>query len=258
MSEQPTPQGDTAGAGMAPPEAPPQQAPPDTGQQTAPEPAPPIPPQQPQQSDAGQPQMPPEMAQAFFAAMQQAREQAPQGEPQPSPGQPQDTPPGAPADIPEEIAKKASVPEHWDKYETPEGVPAAEALKRMAHRMQLTQAQFEGVVHNLGTYTMAQKMAEKEAMRIAGAKFIQEEWKDNAEYHLNLARRALRTVDTGGELQRMLDDSGLGNHPVVLKFFNKLGQQMREGGFLRGDLRKPAGRNKTPAQRLFPNHPTQE
>ncbi len=174
-------------------------------------------------------------------------------------GEPKEGDTGKPKDdVAEQIEARNKVPDHWDKYNAPENIPAGEALKKMAHRMGLTQGQFEGVLHNMQTYNQAAKIAEIQALRNAGGQFIKEKWGDNAEYELNLARKALRTVDDNGQLQRLFDQTGYGNHPVVLNFFNKLGRQLKEGGFLRGSLRNPAGQKKTPAQRLFPNHPSNQ
>ena len=133
------------------------------------------------------------------------------------------------------------VPQTWDKYEAPEGVVVPDAVKRMAHQEGLTQRQFNATLQTMMTYTQASKLAEVEQLRQQGEKLLKEEWKDQAEYKLNMARRAVRTVDKNGELQRLLDTTGYGNHPVILKFFARLGEHMREGGFLKGEVNKPAG-----------------
>jgi len=147
-----------------------------------------------------------------------------------------------------------NIPEHWDKYEA--SAPVPDEVKRMAHQSGLTQEQFNATLDTFGKYMQAQKMVEHEQLKQQGVDFIKKEWGDKAEYHLNLARRALRTVDKDGELKEVLDQTGFGNHPVVLKFFANLGKNLQEGGYLKGELKRPAGAGKTAAQRLYPNMPS--
>ena len=149
---------------------------------------------------------------------------------------------------------EAAIPDHWDKYETPAPVP--DAVKKMAFENKLTQDQFSATLNTFGQYMQAQRMAEAEQLKQQGVEFIKTEWGDKAEYNLNIARRALQTVDKEGELKQLLDQTGFGNHPAVLKFFANLGRDLQEGGYLRGELKRPAGAKKSPAQLLYPtmNH----
>jgi hypothetical protein len=144
-----------------------------------------------------------------------------------------------------------AIPDHWDKYETKTPVP--DAVKRMAFENKMTQDQFTATLNTFGQYMQAQRMAEAEQLKQQGKDFITKEWGEKAEYNLNIARRALQTVDPEGELKQLLDTTGFGNHPTILKFFSNLGKDLQEGGYLRGELRQPAGAKKTPAQLLYPS-----
>ena len=147
-----------------------------------------------------------------------------------------------------------AVPEHWDKYVSPQPVP--EMVKKMAHEAGLTQSQFDASMKTFGNYMQATRLAEQQQIRQMGEQFIEKEWGDQKEYKTNLARRALRTVDKEGKLNELLTQTGYVNHPVVLSFLYDLGRNMQEGGFLKGELKRPAGAGKSPAQVLYPNMPT--
>ena len=148
------------------------------------------------------------------------------------------------------------IPDHWDKYEA--ATPVPDTVKQMAHKAGLTQEQFAATLDTFGKYSQAQKMAELEQIKQEGQKYVKETWGQDAERNLNLARRALQTVDTDGALKEMLETTGYGSHPVVLQFFSNLGKNLQEGGFLRGELKKPAGAGKTKAQILYPNMPSNQ
>ena len=219
---------------QTPPEAPPQEQP--AEQQTQ------APPQE--QSAGAEVSITPETVNFIQQLMEQAKQQ----------GASQDQ--AAAEGSEQQAEEQPSIPDHWDKYEATAPVP--DEVKRMAHKAGLTQEQFNATLETFGRYSQAQKMAELEQIKQEGQKYIQEKWGDKAEYNLNIARRALQTVDTDGSLKEMLETTGYGSHPVVLQFFANLGKNLQEGGFLRGELKQPAGAKKSPAQLLYPNMPSNQ
>ena len=82
-----------------------------------------------------------------------------------------------------------------------------------------------------------------------------ESWGPNKTYNLGLGRQALKTIDKGGVLTKLLNDTGYGNHPVILQSLFELGQQLQEGGFISATASLPAGQ-RTHAQVLYgDDHP---
>ena len=77
------------------------------------------------------------------------------------------------------------------------------------------------------------------------------------EESLDVMRWALAQNDPDGQLKVALESSGYGSHPAVLNFLVRLGESMKEGGFLKSAVNRPPGK-KTAAQTIFSNHPSAE
>lgn len=154
---------------------------------------------------------------------------------------------------PETPPAERVVPEA-DGYVLPEGVPPV--LGEFANKNGFTQEQLDATIAQFGEYSTAAQVVQQTAIREQGEALIKE-WGNNAQYNLSLAKRALKQNDTTGELAKVLNESGYGNHPAVLTFLSKLGKDMQEGGFLKSSVTKPKGA-KTMAQRMFPNMPSTE
>lgn len=104
-------------------------------------------------------------------------------------------------------------------------VAAAQALRRVEQHVQQVTAWAEQV------------KADKE---IGGDKFDE---------NLGVARKALSTFGSP-ELAKLLDDSGFGNHPEIVKAFYKVGKAISEDRFVGGAAK---GNDTDPAKKLFPN-----
>ena len=73
---------------------------------------------------------------------------------------------------------------------------------------------------------------------------------DNLAENLGVARKAIDTFGSP-ELKALLNSTGLGNHPEVVKLAFKVGKAISEDGFVSG---APKGNTPNdPAKRLFPN-----
>jgi len=74
---------------------------------------------------------------------------------------------------------------------------------------------------------------------------------DKLAENLAIARKAVDTFG-GEELKTLLNSTGLGNHPAVVRFALKVGKAISEDGFVRG--LPPSGVNSDdPASRMFPD-----
>lgn len=71
---------------------------------------------------------------------------------------------------------------------------------------------------------------------------------DALEANVAIAKKALDTFGTDS-LKQMLQVSGLGNHPEVIRVFHKIGKAISEDGFVSGDK----GNKGSDARNLFPN-----
>lgn len=167
----------------------------------------------------------------------------PQAAQQPDTTTPQDAKPAEPV-----------VPESYD-LKMPEGVEldkaAAEEFTALAKEMKLDQATAQKVA-DVGA-KMAQRRAEAHATLVQSwadsAKTDKEFGGDKFAENLAVARKAMDTFGTP-ELKSLLDSTGLGNNPEVIRAFFRAGRAISEDGFVRGQG--------TPAQtdtakKLFPN-----
>lgn len=155
--------------------------------------------------------------------------------------------------------KPEGAPEQYEDFKFEEGKALSEDMaadiKAMAKELNLPQAQAQKLADLALKRSEATQTAQAEALERART-----EWADSAradkefggdQFDANLAT-AKKALDTFGtpELRSMLNESGLGNHPEVIRFM------VRAGKAISGD-RIVTGAASTaptdPAKRLFPN-----
>ncbi len=54
------------------------------------------------------------------------------------------------------------------------------------------------------------------------------------------------------EVEVLMNESGWGNHPAMIRVFHRIHQAMSEDHFVQGDM-KPREQKKTPAQTMYPD-----
>lgn len=163
-----------------------------------------------------------------------------------------ETKPETKAESEEKPSIERMVPKAED-YVLPEGMPGNVAEFAAANDM--TQDQLDKTLAQFSGYIANTKDVEKKILQDSGNKHV-EEWGEKKDYNLALVRRALSQNDPDGSLGRMLNETGYGNHPAVLDFFLKIGNSMKEGGFIKGAVNRPEGK-KTAASAMFgKSHPS--
>jgi len=153
----------------------------------------------------------------------------------------------------------AEVPEDYE-FSLPEGVTIDDAtlgdLKALSKDLGLSQEQAQKVA-DLGVQ-QSQRWAEQQ---VEYANKVRSEWADQVkadkeiggmalDENLSSARAAIKEFGTP-ELVTLLDETGLGNHPEVIRAFYKVGKMIGN------DRLVPGGRNSNepldPAKRLYNN-----
>lgn len=134
--------------------------------------------------------------------------------------------------------KGTKAPESYD-FKMPEGVEldtaAAEEFKGIAKEYGLTQEQAQKVA-DIGA-KMVQRQAEAHQAQVQtwvdAVKTDKEIGGDKLNENLAIARK---TIDTFGspELKQMLNVTGIGNHPEIVKMAYKIGKAISDDGFVRG------------------------
>lgn len=153
-------------------------------------------------------------------------------------------------------------PEEYANFEVPEGVTLDQEVlgefKALGKELNLPQAQAQKVA-DLGVQ-LAQKWA---AAQTANVEALQAEWLETTKADKDFGGEKLAATLADGKkaldaygtdaLREVLNQTKLGNHPEVIRFFAKVGQTLNEDGHV-----SPSGqaseRPKDVAKRLFPNH----
>lgn len=151
-------------------------------------------------------------------------------------------------------ATKPEVPESYD-LQMPEGVEldkaAADEFTAIAKELKLDQTAAQKLA-DIGA-KMAQRQVDAHAKLVETwteqVKADKEIGGDKLEENLGIARKALDTFGTP-ELRDVLNASGLGNHPEMIKAFLKAGKAISEDRFVAG---APKGNDTDPAKKLFPS-----
>lgn len=160
-----------------------------------------------------------------------------------------------------EAAKPADgAPEAYAEFKAPEGVKLDETLlgefSTIAKELNLSQDKAQRVV-DLGPKLMqsiadrqAQMVVEVQAQWAADARADKEFGGEKFEENIGLAKKALTEFGTP-ELKTLLVNSGLGNHPEIIRLCHRIGKAIGNDGVVTG---RQAGSPPDHAQRLYPSH----
>ena len=163
---------------------------------------------------------------------------------------------GASADDKGKPGDAAVVPEKYE-FTMPEGIEldgkAADEFSAIAKELKLSQADAQRIADVAAK--MQQKQAETHVQTVKGwaeeCKSDKEFGGDNLQQNLSVARKAIDAFGSPA-LKNLLNTSGLGNHPEVVRFAYKAGLAISEDTFRQAGTRTP-----TPEQslekRLYPN-----
>lgn len=151
-------------------------------------------------------------------------------------------------------ANEPQVPESYD-LQMPEGIEldkaSAEEFTTIAKELKLDQAAAQKLADIAAKQAQRQVEAHANLVQswVESVKADKDIGGDKLEENLGIARKALDTFGTP-ELRDVLNASGLGNHPEVIKAFVKAGKAISEDKFVAG---APKGSDTDPARKLFPN-----
>jgi hypothetical protein len=160
-----------------------------------------------------------------------------------------------PAVVEEEV-KPEVAPESYD-FKAAEGAvfdPKVIAdFSEVAKSLNLSQEKAQSVLDKMAPTIKAQQLEAVETMKAQwaeSAKADKEFGGDKLSENLGYAKKALDAFATP-ELRSLLDESGLGNHPELIRAFVKAGKAISEDGFVQGG-RSPSG-SKSSAKDLYSN-----
>lgn len=176
---------------------------------------------------------------ADSAGQQQAQEQEAEGQKQPAAGAEEAKPEGAPEQY------KFANSEDFDQ-------DILGQFSDVAKELNLSQEAAQKVLDKMAPAIESRQAEQLQAVReqwAAEAKADAEYGGDKLDENLSAAKRALDAYATP-ELRTLLNDSGLGNHPEVIRFMVRAGKAISEDKFVTGGR----GTNQpTDIKRLYPN-----
>ena len=123
-------------------------------------------------------------------------------------------------------------------------------FKSVAHELGLTNDQASnmlGIYNQITENDIAQEDEQFEQMNVDYLQDIQKEWGDDFNKNAELARRAF-TNFASEEAMDVLRDTGLSNHPEILKTFARIGQVLSEDNVLPGTRSAIGGMSPVHAQ----------
>jgi len=134
---------------------------------------------------------------------------------------------------------KMGRPESPDKYELklPESGTVDEGLvkefRTAAHQSGLQPRQAQGLLDWFNK-TQGDRMTAYTKTMEDGVNQLKTEWGGKIDERISVASRAVKEMG-GDELVSLLEETGLGNHPTLVKFFAKLGESTLEDKIIVGD-----------------------
>lgn len=153
----------------------------------------------------------------------------------------------------EQGKKPEGAPESYE-FKAPEGVQFDDtvigAFSEVAKELNLPQDQAQRVLDKMAPVMQARQLEQLQAARIEwaeAAKTDKEFGGEKLAENLGMAKKALDTFATP-ELRALLDESGLGNHPEVIRMFYRTGKAISEDRFVTGQAGKT---NQGDARRLY-------
>jgi hypothetical protein len=146
------------------------------------------------------------------------------------------------------------VPDTPDGYEikdVPDDIPRDETLegklKQWAHEQHIPKASFETVIRNY-----YREIGEMRAQaRSEGETTLKAEWKDNYGTNLEIAKRFAK--EGGDEFLNFLENTGIGNHPTIIKAFFNYGQKILSDSLIKGEA--TGEKDEAGWQPTYPNSP---
>lgn len=156
-------------------------------------------------------------------------------------------------------SKATGAPEKYDSFKAPEGMmldtKAVEQFTGLAKELNLSQ----DAAQKLVDFQTSQIKAAQDA-NLQSFKQMQTDWAAetrkalgaNADKELSYAAAYRDKFLTDGA-RKVLNDTGLANHPEIIKSFIQAGKAISEDGFVEGKADKGGKGEKTAAQVIYPN-----
>ena len=136
----------------------------------------------------------------------------------------------------DDFYNKIGRPEKANDYQFGDENGELDGFREFAHDTGLTQAQASNILKLYGDIQEEQEEAHQnglEELRTNTTMELQKEWGKNFDGKMDYAKRAFAQF-ASPELSQLMDESGMGNHPEMLRVFAKVGELMGEDSLVVG------------------------
>lgn len=154
-------------------------------------------------------------------------------------------------------AKPQGAPEKYE-FKLPDGIQlddkGTQAFSEVAKELNLSQEAAQKVLDKMGPVIAgrhAETLAQAKTQWVEGAKVDAEFGGEKLAENLAVAKKALDKFGSP-ELRTLLNESGLGNHPEIIRAFFRAGKAISEDKFVPATGGSPKG-TKAAADALYPN-----
>lgn len=165
----------------------------------------------------------------------------------------------AKADEAAAAAKAAGAPEKYEAFKAPEGATLDPGVmgqfEEAARELNLPQDAAQKMVDKMAPIMAARQAEQLQAMRTSWA----EESKADKEFggeqlsaNMAHAQKAMTQFATP-ELKALLNDSGLGNHPELIRFMVRAGKALGEDNIVNSGASNAGNSSRTAAEVLYPS-----
>lgn len=155
----------------------------------------------------------------------------------------------------DEVYNALGRPETYENYDMGEYAPeTTEDFRQLAHQIGLNNDQanvlFDAYVNAMAGQ-QEQEQSAFEQFEVENTQALQKEWGGSFDKNVELARRAFMNFATP-EAVEIMEQTGLGNHPEILKVFSRIGELLQEDSVLPGSSTPVlGGMNPAQAQETF-------
>ena len=134
-------------------------------------------------------------------------------------------------------AEAVGAPEKYE-FKAPEGKnfdnEVISTYSQVARELNLSQASAQKMLDTLGPKLAERQMAQIDTIRqgwVDSSRIDKEFGGESLDKNMSVAKKALDTFGTP-ELRTVLNQSGLGNHPEIIRFFFRAGKSISEDGYV--------------------------
>ena len=138
----------------------------------------------------------------------------------------------------QEVYERMGRPSEPSGYEINAQDETTNQYLQQAHKAGLSKAQARQLYDWYSSNAQLSETAAKDQFQLQqqnNVHALKQDWGRDYEANVDVARRAfLQLAD--GETLKLVEETGLGNHPGLVKMMNKVGQLMQEDGLLQNDI----------------------